>query len=60
VGIPVGQVSYVSEISGQEEMSPVNVERVAAPGCDGMLLGLVRRLAEVRVARGVNVGKRAF
>ncbi|KAK4452717.1 amidase signature enzyme [Podospora aff. communis PSN243] len=60
VGIPVGQVSYVSEISGQEEMLPINVDLVAAPGCDGMLLALVEKLAEIGVARGVKVGRRAF
>ncbi|OIW31913.1 amidase signature enzyme [Coniochaeta ligniaria NRRL 30616] len=60
VGIPVGQVSYRSEISLQEEMIPVSVDLVAAPGCDGMLLELTRRLAELGVAKTVRTGRTAF
>lgn len=60
VGIPVGEVSYMSEISLQEEWIPVNVDLVAAPGCDGMLLDLVERLRELGVAGVVKTGRRAF
>ncbi|KAK5693231.1 hypothetical protein LTR17_025179 [Elasticomyces elasticus] len=60
VGVPIGQVAYDSFISLQEEYIPVNVDLVAAPGCDGMLLELVRRLTELGVAKEVKTGKTAF
>lgn len=60
IGIPVGQVSYDSYISLQEEMIPINVDLVAAPGCDGMLLELVNRLTQLGVAKTVKVGRTAF
>lgn len=60
VGIPVGQVEYQSYISLQKEMMPVNVDLVAAPGCDGLLLEIVRRLAEKGVIGTVKTGRTAF
>ncbi|KAK5676736.1 hypothetical protein LTS10_010499 [Elasticomyces elasticus] len=60
VGIPIGQVAYDSFISLQEEYIPVNVDLVAAPGCDGMLLEIVRRLTELGVAKEVKTGRTAF
>ncbi|KAK4893255.1 hypothetical protein LTR27_008377 [Elasticomyces elasticus] len=60
VGIPIGQVAYDSFISLQEEYIPINVDLVAAPGCDGMLLEIVRRLTELGVAKKVKTGKTAF
>jgi Asp-tRNA(Asn)/Glu-tRNA(Gln) amidotransferase A subunit family amidase len=60
IGIPIGQVTYQSYISLQEEVLPINVDLVAAPGCDGMLLALLQRLAELGIAKTVKVGKTAF
>ena len=60
IGIPIGQVAYNSYISLQEEMVPINIDLVAAPGCDGMLLELVSRLAELGIAKTVKTGKTAF
>ena len=60
VGIPVGQVEYQSYISLQKEMMPVNVDLVAAPGCDGMLLEIVRRLTEKGLITTVKTGRTAF
>jgi predicted component of type VI protein secretion system len=60
IGIPIGQVTYQSFISLQEEYLPINVDIVAAPGCDRMLLELVKHLTELAVAKTVKVGKTAF
>ncbi|KAK5737889.1 hypothetical protein LTR17_006327 [Elasticomyces elasticus] len=60
VGIPIGQVAYDSFISLQEEYIPINVDLVAAPGCDGMLLEIVRRLIKLGVAKEVKTGRTAF
>ncbi|KAK0387240.1 hypothetical protein NLU13_5553 [Sarocladium strictum] len=60
VGFPVGQVSYDSRVSLQEELMPVNVDLVAAPGCDGLLLSIVKRLAAKGHIKAVKTGKTAF
>ncbi|KAB5533501.1 hypothetical protein GE09DRAFT_1227512 [Coniochaeta sp. 2T2.1] len=54
------EVGYGSEINLQEEMMPVRVDLVAAPGCDGMLLELTRRLSELGVAKTVRTGRATF
>lgn len=58
--IPFGQVSYESYISRQEEMLPVNVDLMAAPGCDGLLLEILKRLTERGLISEVKTGRRAF
>jgi len=60
VGIPVGQVEYQSYVSLQREMMPVSVDLVAAPGCDGVLMEIVRRLAEKGRIGTVKTGRMAF
>jgi Asp-tRNA(Asn)/Glu-tRNA(Gln) amidotransferase A subunit family amidase len=60
IGIPIGQVTYDSYVSLQEETMPINIDLVAAPGCDGMLLELLHRLAELGIAKPVKIGKTAF
>jgi Asp-tRNA(Asn)/Glu-tRNA(Gln) amidotransferase A subunit family amidase len=60
IGFPVGQVAYQSYISMQEEMMPVNVDLVAAPGCDGLLLSIVEKLAAKGVVKTVQTGRTAF
>lgn len=60
VGIPIGQVTYKSYISLQEEVMPINVDLVAAKGCDGLLLKIVERLQEIGIAKTVKTGRMAF
>ena len=60
IGLPVGQVKYESAISLQEEWLPVNVDLMAAPGCDGMLVELVKRLGEMGVVKEVKTGRSTF
>lgn len=60
IGIPIGQVTYKSYISLQEEIMPVNVDLVAARGCDGLLLEILERLRQVGVVKTVQTGRTAF
>lgn len=60
ITVPIGQVGYYSQVSRQWEMLPVAVQLVAHPGCDDMLLELVKSLAAANVVRPVKVGNEAF
>ena len=60
ITVPIGQVPYRSQVSRQLEMLPVAVQLVAHPGCDDMLLELVKNLATVGVVGPVNVGSVVF
>lgn len=60
VTLPIGQVSYYSQVSMDWEMLPVAVQLVAHPGCDGMLMDLVKKLAGAGVLSMTKVGKTAF
>ncbi|KAH7309124.1 amidase signature domain-containing protein [Stachybotrys elegans] len=60
IGIPIGQVTYYSYISLQEETMPISVDLVAARGCDGLLLDILNRLTELGVSKTVKTGKVAF
>ncbi|KAF9872901.1 hypothetical protein CkaCkLH20_09764 [Colletotrichum karsti] len=60
IGIPVGQVAYESFVSLRTEMVPVSVDLVAARGCDGLLLEVLRRLAVKGVVKTVKTGRTAF
>jgi hypothetical protein len=60
VGLRVGQVKYESAISLQEEWLPVNVDLMAAPGCDRRLVELVKRLGEMGFVKEVKTGRSTF
>ncbi|KFA63308.1 hypothetical protein S40285_07637 [Stachybotrys chlorohalonatus IBT 40285] len=60
IGIPIGQVTYQSYISLQEEVLPINVDLVAARGCDKLLLDILHRLADKGIAKTVKTGRMAF
>jgi hypothetical protein len=55
--VPIGEKSYVSQVTGVEEMSPVSVDLVAARGCDGMLFQLVNELVREGILREVKAGR---
>lgn len=55
--IPIGEKTYVSQVTGVEEVSPVSVDLVAARGCDGMLFQLVNELVQVGILREVKAGR---
>ncbi|EED22839.1 glutamyl-tRNA(Gln) amidotransferase, subunit A [Talaromyces stipitatus ATCC 10500] len=55
--IPIGEKTYVSQVTGVEEKSPVSVNLVAAKGCDGMLFRLVNELVQKGILREVKAGR---
>ena len=57
---PIGQASYNSTITGQEEVLPVAVSVVAAKGCDGMIFTLAERLYAEGILKKPKVGSVTF
>ncbi|KAE8555746.1 hypothetical protein TMatcc_003017 [Talaromyces marneffei ATCC 18224] len=55
--VPIGEKTYVSQVTDLEEMSPVSVDLVAARGCDGMLFQLVDELVQVGILKKVKAGR---
>ncbi|RFU31349.1 hypothetical protein B7463_g4998, partial [Scytalidium lignicola] len=58
--LPIGQVSYFSNVTFVEEIMPVTINLIVKRGCDHMLYGLVEKLADHGVLKSVKVGKTAF
>ena len=58
--VPVGEVPYISSITGRREYMPVTMSFGAAVGCDLMLGDLVRELQEVGVVKPVRTGRRLY
>jgi hypothetical protein len=53
---PIGEVSYLSNITKVEERLPVSIDILAHQGCDLMLLDLAKALAEVGLLKEVKNG----
>ncbi|KAK1637807.1 amidase [Colletotrichum phormii] len=58
--IPIGQVSYFSNVTFQDEIMPVTVNLVAKRGCDFVLFNLVNDLADKGILKTVSTGQQAF
>ncbi|EFQ25674.1 amidase [Colletotrichum graminicola] len=58
--IPLGQVSYFSNITYQAETMPVTVNIVAKRGCDFVLFNMVNELAHRGIVKTVLTGQTAF
>lgn len=58
--VPIGQVPYFSNVTRVEEMVPVTLSLVMRRGCDYSLFGLIEKMADVGMLRGVKTGRRAF
>lgn len=56
----VGQASYNSTITLQEEMLPIAVSIVAAKGCDGIVFTLAEQLLAAGILKSPKVGTLAF
>ncbi|GAB7349943.1 hypothetical protein MBLNU459_g0640t1 [Dothideomycetes sp. NU459] len=54
--LPLGQASYLSNITGQTEYLPVTVDIMAARGCDGMIFGLVQDLVKAGILEASQAG----
>ncbi|KAL4883361.1 amidase signature domain-containing protein [Aspergillus karnatakaensis] len=57
VTLPIGEVEYVSEVSGVVERLPVAIDLLAHRDCDLMLLDLVGALGGEGVLREVRTGR---
>jgi hypothetical protein len=55
--VPIGQISYHSNITNHDEFLPVTVNFVARKGCDGMLFSLVESLVAEGIVKGVKAGR---
>lgn len=58
--IPLGQVEYLSPVSGKWEWMPVAVQVVTRKGCDGVLYELVKKLGDKGIVKTVLTGSEAF
>lgn len=58
--IPIGQVSYWSNVTFVEEMVPVTVSVIAKRGCDFMLWNMWEKLADEGVLKTIKTGRTAF
>ncbi|KPM41819.1 hypothetical protein AK830_g4713 [Neonectria ditissima] len=58
--VPIGQVSYFSNVTFQNEMMPVTVNLVAKRGCDFVLFNLINELADQGILETVLTGQQAF
>jgi hypothetical protein len=56
VVFPIGEISYVSNITQVEEKLPVSIDVLAHRGCDLMLLDLAKNLADAGLLKEVNTG----
>ncbi|KAI0181692.1 amidase family protein [Hypoxylon sp. FL1284] len=58
--IPIGQVTYKSNVTFVEEMVPVTVSVIAKRGCDFMLWNMWEKLADEGVLKTLKTGRTAF
>ena len=57
--LPIGQVSYHSDITGHQEVLPVTVDIVMGRGCDGVLFDIVRGMVDKGMLQTVQPGRSA-
>ncbi|KAL4899602.1 amidase signature domain-containing protein [Aspergillus multicolor] len=57
VTLPIGEVSYMSNITNVEEKLPVAIDLLAHRNCDLMLLDLINALADEGLLREVKTGR---
>lgn len=56
----VGQATYNSTITQHEEVLPVAVNIIAAPGCDRMLFELAEQLQNAGIINAPKAGSRMY
>jgi len=54
---PIGEVSYLSNITKVEEKLPISIDVLAHRDCDLMLLDLAKSLADVGLLQEVKTGR---
>jgi hypothetical protein len=57
VVIPIGEVSYMSNITNVEEKLLISIDLLAHWRCDLMLLDLVKGLADAELLKEVKTGR---
>ncbi|CAJ0551573.1 Ff.00g115030.m01.CDS01 [Fusarium sp. VM40] len=60
ITVPIGQVTYQSNVTFQAEVMPVTVNMVAKRGCDFVLFNLIDKLVSKGVLSAVDTGKQPF
>ncbi|KAL5583890.1 hypothetical protein FOVSG1_015241 [Fusarium oxysporum f. sp. vasinfectum] len=60
ITIPIGQVTYQSNVTFQEEAMPVTLNIVARRGCDFVLFNFINKLVAKGVLSSVHTGKQTF
>ncbi|RDW65053.1 hypothetical protein BP6252_10704 [Coleophoma cylindrospora] len=58
--IPIGQVSYFSNVTFHTEYMPVTVNLAVKRGCDFMLFNMIDKLAQEGVLKTVHTGRTAY
>jgi hypothetical protein len=58
--LPIGLVSYFSNITFTEELMPVTINMIVKRGCDKVLWNFVEALADNGILKTVKAGKTAF
>lgn len=58
--VPIGQVSYWSNVTFHKEFLPVTVNMAMKRGCDFVLMNMIEKLASEGVLKTVKTGRTAF
>ena len=58
--VPVGEVPYVSKVTGRREWLPCSISLLSTPGKDGVLLNLLQSLEECGILRPQVTGTRVY
>lgn len=58
--VPVGEVPFVSDFTGVEEMLPVAVSVVGRVGDEGRILALLRAMVERGELKDVKAGRQMY
>jgi hypothetical protein len=60
VTVPIGQITYLSNVTKKEEYLPISVDIMAAKGCDIMVLDLVNDLVADGLLQVVQTGNSIY
>ena len=58
--IPVGEVPFISKVTGEKGLLPVSISLISRPGTDAELFGVVQQLRDAGVLRDVLSGARTY
>ena len=58
--VPIGQASYMSNITSHTEFLPVTIDFLAAKGCDGMIFQLVEALQAAGIVNATQTGQTIY